>query len=253
MIDHFRLLTSAFVIALLPSILCRPILRLLGHKIGKQAKLGFSLVLTNHLTLQGTARIGHFNLLFVRRISMRRGAYLGRRNIIHGPISIALAERAAIGNNNKIVRGPLGHVSTGPASLRLGELSKITSEHRLDCTRSIHIGAFSTIAGTACQLWTHGYVHDDSGPGRYRIDAPIQIENNVYIGSACIINAGVSIKDGVMIGSGTTVASDLTEPGLYVSAPVRALPKPAPPSERQDLLRVDDPRLVETVYFKTRH
>lgn len=247
---NLRLLVSALVILLLPSPLCRPLLRLLGHRISNQASLGFSLVLADCLVLQGTARVGHFNLLRLRRLVMRQGAYLGRGNVIYGPISVSLAERAAIGNNNKIVRGPRGLVTSGPACLRLGELAKITAEHRLDCTTSVSMGAFSTMAGTSCELWTHGYVHDQSGPGRYRIDGPVRIGNNVYIGSASIITAGVTIADGVIIGAGTTVARSLLEPGLYVSAGLRQLKRPDDPDQRTDLIAVQDEQVCERVYVK---
>lgn len=247
---NLRLWASALVILFLPSTLCRPLLRLLGHRISAQARLGFSLILADTLVLQGATRIGHFNLLRLRRLVMREGAYLGRGNIIHGPISVSLAERAAIGNNNKIVRGPIGQVTSGPASLRLGELAKITSEHRLDCTTSVSMGAFSIMAGTSCQLWTHGYVHDQTGPGRYRIDGPVRIGHNVYIGSASIITAGVTIADGVIIGAGTTVARNLLEPGLYVSAGLRQLMSPNDPDQRADLMQVQDEQLCERVYVK---
>lgn len=248
--SRLRLLASALTILLLPSPLCRLTLRLFGHRISNQAKLGFSLVLVDCLVLQGTARIGHFNLVHLRRLVMRNGAYLGRSNVIYGPISISLAERAAIGNNNKIVRGPLGLVASGPARLRLGELAKITAEHRLDCTTSVSIGAFSTMAGTSCQLWTHGYVHDRAGSGRYRIDGPVRIGHNVYIGSASIITAGVTIADGVIVGAGTTVARSLLEPGLYVSAGLRQLRHPDNPDQRADLMLVQDEQLCERVYVK---
>ncbi len=250
MMLRLRLWASALVILCLPSRLCKPILRLLGHRISAQARLGFSLVLADHLVLQGTARIGHFNLLRLRRLVMRQGAYLGRGNVIHGPISVSLAERAAIGNNNKIVRGTRGLVTSGPACLRLGELAKITAEHRLDCTTSVSIGAFSTIAGTSCELWTHGYVHDQTGPGRYRIDGPVRIGRNVYIGSASVITAGVTIADGVIVGAGTTVARSLLEPGLYVSAGLRKLERPQSPDQRADLTPVKDEQLCERVYVK---
>lgn len=250
MMLRLRLWVSALIILCLPSPMCRPMLRLLGHRISRQARLGFSLVLADRLVLQGSARIGHLNLLRLRRLVMRQGAYLGRGNIIHGPISVSLADCAAIGNNNKIVRGPRGMVTSGPACLRLGELAKITAEHRLDCTTSVSMGAFSTMAGTSCELWTHGYVHDQSGPGRYRIDGPVRIGHNVYIGSASIITAGVTIADGVIIGAGTTVARSLMEPGLYVSAGLRQLKRPDDPDQRADLMPVQDKLLCERVYIK---
>lgn len=247
---RLRLWLTALIVLCMPSPLCRPLLRLLGHRISGQARLGFSLVLVHHLILQGATCIGHFNLLRLRRLVMRRGAYLGRSNAIYGPISVSLAERAAIGNNNKIVRGPRGLVTSGPACLRLGELAKITANHRIDCTTSLSLGAFTTIAGTASEVWTHGYVHDQSGPGRYRVDGSVRIGHNVYIGSACVITAGVIIADGVIVGAGTTVARSLLEPGLYVSAGLRKLDRPPSPDERADLILVKDEQLCERVYIK---
>lgn len=247
---RLRLWTTAIAIFFLPSFLCRLILRLLGHRIGSQVRIGYSLVLVDRLVLQGTTHIGHFNLLRLRRLVMRQGAYMGRCNVINGPISVSLAERAAIGNNNKIVRGPRNLVTSGPACLRMGELAKITSRHRLDCTTSVSMGAFSTMAGTSSELWTHGYVHDQTGPGRYRIDGQVRIGHNVYIGSASVITAGVTIADGVIIGAGTTVARSLLESGLYVSAGLRKLERPQSPDERPDLTLAKDELLCERVYIK---
>lgn len=250
MIIRFRLWATAIAIFFLPSLLCRPILRLLGHRIGVGVRFGFSLVLAHFLALQDGASVGHLNIVHVRRLVMRRGSCIGRSNLIHGPISINLRVKAAIGNRNKILRGRLGSVVSGPALFALGELSKITSDHRVDCTTTVVVADYSILAGTSSELWTHGYVHDQSGPGRYRIDGSVRIGHNVYIGSACVITAGVTIADGVIVGAGTTVARSLLEPGLYVSAGLRKLDRPPSPDERADLTLVKDEQLCERVYIK---
>ena len=209
-----------------------------------------SLLWVDRLYLDKGTRIGHMNVLLVKRLLMRQGAYVGRLNVLRGPLSVALARDAAIGNANKIGRAAQGSVTHGPASLRLGELSKLTSNHIVDCTYSVQLGDYSTVAGNGSQFWTHGYVHDETGPGRYRIDGGISLGHNVYIGSACIVTTGVQIADGVMVGAGTTIARSLLEPGMYVSAGVRRLDRPAAPDSRKDLEHVDDPRLCERVYVK---
>lgn len=241
---------AALAILMLPSALARSVLRILGHKVGPDVRFGFSLLLVESLTLQANIRIGHLNFIRVRRLAMREGAYFGRGNIVHGPLSIFLANRAGIGNGNKIVRGPKGIVAHGPAQLRLGELAKITADHRLDCTCSIVIGNFSTVAGTSSQFWTHGYVHDAKGPGRYRIDGSILIGHNVYVGSACIITTGVHIVDSVIVGAGATVARNLLEPGMYVSTGLRKLDRPLDPLTRGDLQEVQAPELCERVFTR---
>jgi acetyltransferase-like isoleucine patch superfamily enzyme len=232
---------------LLPSFMARLVLRAFGHVIASDVRIGISLVLVDRLALEGGVRIGHFNGIRARRLVMRRGAYVGRSNLVHGPMSIDLGPRAAIGNRNKLLRGPRG-VTYGPALVRLGELAKITADHRLDCTCSILFGAFSTLAGTGSQLWTHGYVHDESDEGRYRVDGRIVIGKNVYIGSGTIITAGVRIADASIIGAGSTVARSLSEPGIYVSAGLRRLDRPAAPETRADLEAVSRPELCERVF-----
>jgi acetyltransferase-like isoleucine patch superfamily enzyme len=91
----------------------------------------------------------------------------------------------------------------------------------IDCTRSVTIGDFSTVAGLASQLWTHGYHHFPQGESRFRVDGPIKIGHNVYLGSACMIGAGVRIADRIVVGGHSSVFKNLEQPGMYVSHPLR--------------------------------
>jgi UDP-3-O-[3-hydroxymyristoyl] glucosamine N-acyltransferase len=242
---------SASLLLLLPTSLARYALNALGHRIRPGARVGFAFVWSDFIGMDQGSRIGHLNLVAARRVLMRAQSYLGRGNIIKGPIDVVLRPRAALGNANQVLRGPSG-VTSGPAQLWLGELAKITVRHRVDCTQTVRIGDFSTVAGADSQIWTHGYVHAMDGPGRYRIDGRVVIEKNVYIGSACLISMGVRIAKGVIVGGGTSVSKSLSEPGLYVSAPIRALARPLAPEGRPELVRLTDPQLVEPVYVKRR-
>lgn len=250
----FRKLKKGCTAALLfglPTWLVRPLVNVLGHSLSAGSRVGFSWLWCDFIGLDCGARIGHLNLVVVRRLVLRQSAYLGRTNVIRGPIDVLLRPRAALGNGNQVSRGPAG-VTSGGAQLWLGELAKITVRHRIDCTQTVRIGAFSTVAGAGSQIWTHGYVHEMEGPGRYRIDGRIDIEHNVYIGSACLISLGVRIGMGVIVGGGTTVSRSLHEPGLYVSAAMRALGRPGQPQQRSELRQLDDRRLVEPVFLKRR-
>lgn len=235
----------------LPTALVRPLLNLLGWRLAAGARIGLAWVQAERLHMAPGARIGHLNLVRLRRVAMREGAYLGRGNLLSGPLSLRMAEQAGIGNRNRVLRAARGVVS-GPSVLRMGRLSKITADHRLDCTCSVALGHYSTMAGAQTQLWTHGYVHGEQGHDRYRIDGQVIIEDNVYIGSACLISMGVRIGRGVIVGGGTAVSKSLPGPGMYVSSPVRALARPADPDTRPDLERLVDPGLVEAVYRKRR-
>lgn len=205
----------AALLAALPTRVARLVVNRLGYAIARDARVGLSWVTVAKLTMGPRSNIGHLNRL-------------------KGPGEIVLAEDAAIGNMNMVLASP----PLDPdhrAVLRLGVWAKITHSHHVDLTEPITIGDYSTVAGARSQLWTHGYVHDVEGLGRYRIDGPITIENNVSIGTGAIIIQGVHIAAGITVGAGTVVAKDLTEPGLYVAGSIRFLPRPVDPDLREDL------------------
>ncbi|MBX3165002.1 MAG: hypothetical protein KF900_11025 [Bacteroidetes bacterium] len=225
------------------------LLNLLGHKVSAKSKIGFSFLwMQGKLELNETSRIGHFNIIRINSLTIQKGGYIGKFNNIKGPIEISLAEKAAIGNWNSIYRAPNG-VTYGKAVLKIGSLSKITTHHRLDCTRSITIGNYSIIAGNESQLWTHAYYHDKEGVGRFRIDGEIFIGNNVYVGSCCIINGGVSIANAVTVGAGVCVSKSLTEAGTYVNQTLRYIPKDET-DPRLKFKKVEGFTLCEDVYEK---
>ena len=226
------------------------LLTALGHRVHRRARIRCSLVLADRLLLGADASIGRFNLLACRRIVMRPGAAIGSLNMVRGPLDLWLDTRAAIGNRNVITRAR-HPVSYGAAQLRLGELSKLTSGHHVDCMQSVRLGRFSTIAGLGSQLWTHGYAHASTGRNRARIDGRIRIGDNVYVGSHCCLSAGITIADAVTIGGHSSVAGDLLAPGLYVSQPLRHLPY-VPFEQLDRLARLPDAGMVEPVYWKGR-
>lgn len=239
----------SLMLMFLPTVLVRPLAKTMGHTIAPGARIGLSWISCERLTMAPGARIGHFNLVQVRRIVMRSNARLGYMNICRGPVSLRLGPGADLGNRNTVSRAPRG-VTFGPAQLWLGQGAKVTAGHSLDCTRSIRLGQYSTLAGKSSQIWTHGYVHEENAASRYRVDGSVRIGKNVYLGSSVIVTGGVSICDAASVGVGTCVTKPLTEPAFYVSGAMRMLPKPADPASRTDMERVSAPELIEIVYRK---
>jgi acetyltransferase-like isoleucine patch superfamily enzyme len=224
------------------------LLRLMGHKISHKSRVGFSLLwIDGKLILDAGTSIGHFNVINVDNLSIHKGGYIGGKNSIKGPIEIILQETAAIGNRNNIYRAPLG-ITYGVSVLELGILSKITGNHRVDCTRSVRFGNYSTLAGHDSQLWTHAYYHDNTGPGRFRLDGEIWIGNNVYIGSRSIINGGIRIEDAITVGSNSCVSKSLLIAGSYVSQPLRFIPQNDQANLRPKFNKVVGHNLCEEVY-----
>lgn len=241
-------LIVGLVTFILPSKLAILILRSLGYKVSFNSRLGFSFLYAKELELKSNTRLGHFNYISCENLKMEEGSSIGSLNIIKGPIKIFMSGNSAIGNRNLIKRAS-PPVTYGESSLILGFLSKITASHLIDCTRTVEIGDYSILAGASTQIWTHGYYHYPKGPGRYRIDGEVKIGNNVYVGSRCTFNLGVTISDGISIGSNSGVSKSLEKPGLYVSQPLRYIDTNAEEAKRK-LVKIENYTLCEEVFEK---
>lgn len=239
---------SSLLLLLLPTKYARLILLRSRYKIEKGACVGFSWVNVRQLSMRSGSRIGHLNFIHCERIAMKSGALIQSMNLIRGPFSVLMESSAQIGKRNVITRAPKG-VTWAGSRLHVGFNSKFTAGHKLDCCRSIKIGNNSILAGCGSQLWTHGYVHESLGSGRFRVDGAIVIGNNVYIGSACVINAGITIGNAVTVGSHCCVSKNLVAPGLYVNSPMRYIDR-SPDQILEALLPVVDASLCERVYVK---
>lgn len=215
-----RKLATLLVCMLLPPGLKPAALTLLGHRVHRSSRIGLCIVWGTKLLLGKHTRIGALNFIACRRLILRTNAYLGIGNRLAGPMSVHLMEQAAIGNGNIVKRAP-HPISIGPAVLRLGTLTKLTSSHFVDCMESVRFGRWSVLAGRSSQIWTHGYVHAPTGPGRVRVQGPVLVGDNVYIGSMSIVLPAISITHATTIGSGAVVSKDITERGMYVSQTLR--------------------------------
>lgn len=236
----------AVILLILPTRAARLLLGSYGREIDKTARIGLAWVVADQLAMHAGSRIRNGNYIRVANLRLGRGAYVGAFNVIRGRISLEMEESSGLGNRNTVTR----HESfRSIRCLKMGTLTKITAGHHVDITCDVILGNYTTIAGKGSQIWTHGYVHDRSGPGRYRIDGAITIGDNVYVGSMCMISMGVTIGDGAIVGGGTSVASSLSESGLYVSSPMRKLSRPPDPASRADL-KLDPEFGTETVYRK---
>lgn len=243
-----KIIAPTLSLLLPPTAIKNFLLRKLGWRVGKGFRIGFSWIDCDNVLLHDFSKIGHGNYINCRTLVLRESSYIQNFNQIKGDIWVFLLKNAGIGNINKIMRAKRG-VTWGRSVLRLGIYSKITSKHIVDCTRSVRLGNYSTIAGLASQIWTHGYIHAPSGLERFRIDGSVTIGNNVYIGSASVINAAVKINNGITVGACSCVSKSLLEPGLYVSQALRKIESDYETSmQRHPRVEVDG--LIEKVFNK---
>lgn len=105
----------AVLLMVLPTTVVRPLANAMGHNIAPRARIGFSWLLCEHLALADTSRVGHLNVLLVRRLVLRHGARIIHMNICRGPVSLSLGNGACLGNRNTITRAPKGVTLARPS------------------------------------------------------------------------------------------------------------------------------------------
>lgn len=224
------------------------LLRFLGHKISSSAKVGINVIYCPFIELGNGSRIGHFNFIKINKLHLKESAYIKNLNYIKGPFTLILGCESGISRENRIRRASKP-ITYGDAVLELGFNSLIVSKHLLDLTESIKIGDNSILAGLGSQLWTHGYYHAERGTERVRIDGKINVGNNVYVGSSCVFNPGVSVGNSIHIGAGSVISKDLHEPGMYVGQSLRFI-KNSLEQVKNNLKQVKEDNLIEVVYTK---
>lgn len=184
-------------------------------EIHPTCRVGFSWILPNHLTMEPFARIGHFS-------------------ICKGLETLHLAQYAIIGNGNWITGYPKGD-STGAAEpghfahqserrpeLLVGEHAAITNRHIIDCTNTVHIGRFATLAGFGSQILTHSIDLEQCRQS----SAPVTIGEYCFVGTNVVILGGSVLPDYCVLGAKALLNKAYSETYyLYGGIPARPLSK----------------------------
>jgi acetyltransferase-like isoleucine patch superfamily enzyme len=210
-------LAALALTALLPGFLKRAVLRhVFGYQVGRNVKLGLSLIDARRCRIDDGVHIGHGNLfLGLGELQLGERAIVRHFNIVRGGDSVSLGRYSEVLRFNVINAIPENDCLGDPEPrFVLGDASVITAGHRLDFTDSIHIGRHSMIGGRASSLWTHS---------RQRTK-PIRIGDHVLVASECRLGPGVEVHSFCIIGLGSVVIGRVTEPHSFVSGfPARAV------------------------------
>ena len=145
--------------------------RVFGFYIGKNSKIGFSLILCKKLHMSDNTKIGHLNVIRnLDFVNLALNASIGNLNWIFGFPSKIKAKHF-VKNKKRLVE------------LHVGMHSSITNRHLIDCTDLVIIGKFSTFAGFRSQILTHSisisHSRQESGP--------VEIGNYTFVGTGSII------------------------------------------------------------------
>ena len=207
------------LLLILISILPHSKLRILGYRLLCRYKISFdsSIGFLNYIdcrsvTMTG-ARIGSLNVISADSFQADRGAQVRKLNRFRHLNRVILGEGAVVVARNAFVGAPGGLSPYDRLrNLYIGRDTVVTRSHSIDVTDTVKIGDDVTLAGSAIQIWSHGF-----DLNHVRIQAPVTIGNHVYVGSRAIVLQGASICDNVSIGAGTVVSKPITDAGFYVS------------------------------------
>jgi len=162
-------------------------------KLSASSRIGFSIVLAKNIVLDEGAVITHLTFVNdVDRLHMKAHSKIGKSNWITGANSSA---RMFSDVERK-------------CELVLGEHARITSKHHIDCTAGVYIGAFTTIAGLGTRILTHSI---DIQSSRQTCN-PVCIGEYCFVGTDAILLMGSSLPDCCVLGAGSVLNKEFSDP-----------------------------------------
>ncbi|MCR2823964.1 acyltransferase [Microbacterium sp. zg.Y909] len=179
------------------------LLRALGHAVDARATARSNLVW----------RVGRF--------TVAPDARVGRWNVFKNLREVRLGESAAIGRWNLFSAHPVFvRLLPDGASLRLDSHAKITSRHQLDCSGSVTLGAFASLAGHQSRVMSHSVdlAHDAQAA------FPVRIGERSFVGTRVLILGGAVLPARSVLGAGSVLVRSRAadpEPGLWAGVPAR--------------------------------
>jgi acetyltransferase-like isoleucine patch superfamily enzyme len=221
-------LVGLSLIALMPSALKRVLYRLaFGYRLGKDVRIGLSLLDADSLSLADGTRIGHFNaVLRVDHFASGRHVRVGSFNIVRGGARVSLGDYSEVMRLNVLNAIPDHDCTTEPESvLEVGPGTVITSGHRVDFTDKVTLGKNVIIGGRNSSLWTHNRQET----------APIEIGDFCYLGSEVRLAPGAKLPNECLLAIGSVLTGEIKDArSLVAGVPAKVVR----PLNEKDLARI---------------
>ncbi|HRN71103.1 MAG TPA: acyltransferase [Candidatus Woesebacteria bacterium] len=107
-----------------------------------------------------------------------------------------------------------------PRNISIGSDTIIGEGATLDGRVELSIGSHVDIAS---EVMIYNAEHNINDPTFKAIDAPVVIEDYVFIGPRAIILPGVTIKKGAIVGAGAVVTKDVEEMAIVGGVPAKVI------------------------------
>lgn len=179
--------------------------RFFGYDIHPTSRIGIAWVFPQHLVMEAHSKIGHLT-------------------VCKGLDLLWLKQHASIGRGNWITGFPGGdsnhffHQKDRKPQLILGEHSALTNRHLVDCTNSVSIGKFSTVAGFRSQILTHSIDLEHCRQS----SAPLDIGDYCFVSTNCVLLGGSSLPSYSVLGAKSLLNKCYRKSNyLYAGVPAR--------------------------------
>jgi acetyltransferase-like isoleucine patch superfamily enzyme len=157
-------------------------------------------------------------VLRVTHVSMGVDSRIGRWNLLKNMRMVSIGEHASVGRMNVFSSHPVyKRLYPDGAVLEVGAHSFVTSRHQFDCSGSVAIGEYSSVAGHETKIVTHSIdVRRDAQAAR-----PVRIGARSFVGARCLLLGGAVLPDRSVLAAGSVLARarEEGEPGLWAGVP----------------------------------
>ncbi len=172
-----------------------------------------------------SARIG-LAWVYPRKLIMGPDSHIGHLTVCVNLDEVRLDQSALLGRGNWVTGFPSGHPRhfahqpDRQPRLHLEQHAAITNRHIIDCTATVVIGEFSTLAGFRSQILTHSI---DVIASRQSA-LPVRIGPRCFVGTNCVILGGAVLPPCSVLGASSLLNKAYDTPcTLYGGVPARPL------------------------------
>lgn len=186
----------------------------------------FLLIRFFNYEIHPTAKI-KFAFFYPRNLVMKEGSVVDHFTVAINLDSVILQAFSGIGRNNWITGTSSGtdsahfkHQDKRKSEFYLGEHSFVTKNHHLDCTNTISVGRFSTIAGYRSQFLTHSIDIQQNIQDSF----PINIGDYCFVGTNSVILGGANLPNYSVLGAKSVLNKSFShEYRLYGGVPAKEI------------------------------
>jgi acetyltransferase-like isoleucine patch superfamily enzyme len=188
--------------------------KFLHFEIGRNARIGYSIILAHKVVLGDDASIGHLNFCKpIDLLYLGQSSNIGTRNYITG---------FSIVDKRVLKYKYFAHIRERQCVLKIGKHTGVTSRHYFDCNGGIYIGDYCQVAGFETSFLTHSI---DLINNRQDADC-VRIGDYCFIGTRCTFLKGAEIPSYTVVGACSLVNKKYEEGmAMYAGVPCRFIKK----------------------------